>query len=148
LKEQEVPAMTPTGSSTSGKSEARPAEPKNVLPVMLVFTCTLIGAGAQVLFKLASADVPSTLDFNGLMQLASNVPLIGGLLLYGLNTVLMVLALRKGELSLLYPIISLNYVWVTIISAIFLKEEINAMKVGGLTLIIMGVVFLGLKGRR
>src|SRR3712207_7394559 len=39
-----------------------------------------------------------------------------GYSLYAVSTMLLVLALRKGQLSLLYPIISLTYVWVTLLS--------------------------------
>ena len=53
-----------------------------------------------------------------LMALATNVPLIAGYALYGINTLMMVLALKEGELSLLYPIIALTYVWATLLSYI------------------------------
>ena len=41
-----------------------------------------------------------------------------GFVLYGMSTAILVLALRNQELSILYPVISLTYVWVAILSLI------------------------------
>jgi len=82
------------------------------------------------------------------VALATNVPLIAGLLLYGGFTLLMVLALRQGELSMLYPIISLTYVWVTLLSYTLLGEKPNLFKNIGITVIVIGVAILGRGGRK
>jgi drug/metabolite transporter (DMT)-like permease len=119
-----------------------------LVPVLMVFGCTIIGAVAQVFFKLGSALLPSRWDASAIPVLLGNAPLIAGLSLYGINTILMVLALRKGELSLLYPIISLTYVWVTAISVVLFNEQINLPKLAGLFLIVVGVAVLGLRGGR
>ena len=60
---------------------------------------------------------------------------------------MVVLALRGGQLSVLYPIIALTYVWVTILSPMFFKDDINASKIIGLALIIAGVSFIGAGSR-
>jgi len=57
------------------------------------------------------------------MGMATNLPLLSGLVLYGLSTVLLVLALKDGELSLLYPVIALTYVWVTVLSLVLLHDR-------------------------
>ena len=46
-------------------------------------------------------------------RIIENSRLFIGYSLYGLNTVLMAYALKGRELSRLYPIIALTYVWVT-----------------------------------
>ena len=51
----------------------------------------------------------------------TSVPLFCGYFLYGLGAVLFTLALRDGELSVLYPVISLTYVWVAILSVPILE---------------------------
>ncbi len=82
-----------------------------------------------------------------LFAIVTNVPLIGGYSLYGLNTLLMVLALRKGELSMLYPIIALTYVWVTLLSYTLLGEPPNLFKNCGIAMIVIGVAVLGSGGK-
>ena len=81
------------------------------------------------------------------MGYLTSVPLLAGYCLYGLNTVLMVFALRDGELSILYPIIALTYVWVTILSVIFFHESMNFFKLAGVAVVVAGVAVMG-RGRR
>ena len=81
------------------------------------------------------------------MAVATNVPLMAGYALYGLNTLLLVLALRDGELSTLYPIIALTYVWVTLLSYTLLAERPNSLKNIGIALIVAGVAIIG-RGER
>ena len=73
--------------------------------------------------------------------------LFAGYSLYGISTALLILALRKGQLSLLYPVISLTYVWVTILSMLLFKETMNVNKAIGLATIVAGVAVLGRNGR-
>lgn len=84
--------------------------------------------------------------FASLPILLNNTPLLVGGSLYGLFTALLILALRDGELSILYPVIALNYVWVTILSLIFFGETMNPFKAIGISTIVLGVVVLGRGG--
>lgn len=82
------------------------------------------------------------------LGLVTNIPLMVGYCLYGINTVLLVLALREGELSMLYPIIALSYVWVTLASYSLLHEHPNFYKNAGIAVIVLGVAVLGRGGRK
>ncbi len=82
------------------------------------------------------------------MALVTNVPLVLGYALYGINTLMLVLALREGELSLLYPIIALTYVWVTLLSYGLLHEKPNLFRNVGIATIVIGVAVLGRKGKK
>lgn len=73
----------------------------------------------------------------------SNPQLFIGYSMYGINTVLMAYALKGRELSRLYPIIALTYVWVTLLSVIMLNEHVNFFRVLGITTIVLGVSILG-----
>lgn len=111
--------------------------------VLLVFCCTLIGAAAQVFFKLGAGELSKPNP----VQMLTNPVLLSGYVLYGLSTVLLVLALRRGQLSILYPVISLTYVWVTILSILIFKESMNLFKVLGLSIVVAGVAVLGRNSR-
>lgn len=89
----------------------------------------------------------SHLSQPGIMGYVTSLPLLGGYCLYGLNTVLMVFALRDGELSILYPIIALTYVWVTILSVVFFHEALNFFKLLGVAVVVMGVAVMGRGGK-
>lgn len=82
------------------------------------------------------------------LAIVTNVPLISGYFLYGINTLLLVLALKEGELSMLYPIIALTYVWVTLLSYTLLHEPPNIYKNVGITTIVIGVAVLGRGGKK
>ena len=90
---------------------------------------------------------PAAILANPLIVL-TNLALLGGLSLYGVFTVLLIFALRDGELSVIYPIIALNYVWVTILSLIFFHETMNPFKAAGIAVIVLGVMVLGRGGAR
>lgn len=76
----------------------------------------------------------------------TNPKLFFGYMCYGVNVFLMALALKGRELSRLYPIIALTYVWVTFLSLFLLPDEhMNVFKWIGIAFIVGGVSVLGLK---
>lgn len=105
----------------------------------LVISATLVGSFGPILLKKASAKKLSSI--NALMK---NYHLIGGFLLYGLGTILFIPALKGGSLSVLYPFVALAYVWVCLLSMKFLNERMNLYKWMGISLIIVGVSFIGM----
>ena len=112
--------------------------------ILLVGAGTLLGAAAQILIKSGAGALGAHAS---LVQTAIGmvtVPaLFFGYALYGVYTVVLILALRHGELSVLYPVIALTFVWVTIASAVVFHEEMNAAKLAGIAIIIAGVAVLG-----
>ena len=83
-----------------------------------------------------------------LLSYLTNISLFGGFCLYGFSALLFTYALRDGQLSILYPVISLTYVWVTSLSIPLLHETINIYKAIGITTIVAGVAVLGKGGRK
>ena len=136
-------------SSITVSPEAHAVEAdKRRRAVLIVVACTLIGAAGQVLIKLGA----SHLSHAGLLATALGIltipTLFAGYCLYAIFAALMVFALRHGELSILYPVIALTYVWVTILSVVVFHESINPMKGIGVAIIMIGVVVLGRGGAR
>ncbi len=81
-----------------------------------------------------------------LLAMAASAKLVAGYALYGISTVLLVIALRHGELSLLYPVIALTYVWVAILSVLVFHEVLNPLRIAGVVVIVAGVALLGRAG--
>ena len=123
----------------------------------LVFSCTLIGALAQILMKQGTVQLGThvtltdvvrrpALVLSFILGLVTNLRLFLGYCLYGVNTLLMALALKGRELSRLYPIIALTFVWVTLLSIVLLPDEhLNFFRTMGIGFIVVGVSILGLK---
>jgi drug/metabolite transporter (DMT)-like permease len=108
--------------------------------LVMIVAFTLLAAAAQVLFKFGTNRL---LGHASLVAITTDFPLIGGLVLYGLGAAMMILALRHGELSVLYPLISLSYVWVAILSVVIFGESMNPYKIGGICVIMAGVGVMG-----
>ena len=105
----------------------------------LVILATLLGAFGPILLKKASEKRLSRLS-----SLIRNYHLMGGVALYAIGTILFIPALKGGDLSVLYPFVSLAYVWVSLLSIKFLGEKMNMLKWIGVSLIIVGVSFIGI----
>ena len=123
-----------------------PDPAKRKMAILLVLACTLLVAIAQYLIKLGA----NRLSHAGLVATMIGIftipQLFAGYCLYGIFTVLFVYALRHGELSVLYPLISLSYVWVTITAVLAFHESVNPFKIIGVAVIILGVAVLGFGG--
>jgi multidrug transporter EmrE-like cation transporter len=119
---------------------------KRRLAIYIVLACTLLVAIGQYLIKLGA----NRLSHAGLLATAIGIftipQLFAGYCLYAVFTVLFIYALRHGELSILYPLIGLGYVWVTITGVIAFHETMNPLKVIGLIVIMGGVGVLGWGG--
>ncbi len=109
--------------------------------LLMILVFTLLSAAAQVFLKFGTVQLKLHPTLAGLL---TNFPLIGGMALYGIGAALMVLALRHGELSVLYPLISLSYVWVAILSVLVFGEVMNPYKIAGICVIMAGVGVLGM----
>ena len=103
-------------------------------PLMLTIICTFLTATGQLLIKLGVINLPNT---------SYLMIMIAGLAIYGLASVILIYALKNAELSLVYPVLSLGFVWVTLISYFILHETVGSFKIAGVGLIIIGISFIG-----
>jgi len=111
--------------------------------IAYAFLCTLFIAIAQLFYKLGS----KTLMID-LMTMIKNYYLIIGLTLYFIAAIIFIIALKSGELSTLFPIISMSYVWVSLLSIKFLGERMSILKWIGVLAVVIGVSFIGIGSRR
>jgi drug/metabolite transporter (DMT)-like permease len=124
-------------------------------PIYMVICCTMFASAAQVLLKigmlhpLPAVDTAHFSTFVDLaLALATNFPLVAGFFFHACNALLLILALRDGELSILWPIYALSYVWVALLSMHFFGDRMNVWKGAGIALIILGVSLLGRASQR
>jgi len=108
----------------------------------MVALCTILLASAQIFIKSGAGAVHGH-GFSLLLAVATNWKVIAGFTLLGMSTVVMVLALRHGELSFLYPIIALTYVWVAVLSMLIFHEQMTWNRAIGISMIVAGVGVLG-----
>ena len=81
------------------------------------------------------------------LSVITNWRLLLGVAFYLLSSVLFVLGVRKGELSILYPMVSLGSVWTLFWSRLVLGEPLTRSKFVALGMILCGIALLGLGTR-
>jgi len=109
-----------------------------VSSMALVLFGSVIGSFGAVFLKSGAAKLK-----NGFWHIL-NLHLAAGVGLFLLSSVFFVLGIRHGELSVLYPMVSLGYVWTLLWSRIFFHEPFTRQKFFGLGLILVGVFFVGM----
>lgn len=98
---------------------------KGILLMIISSMCVCIG---QLLWKLS-------VDYGIMLMLL-------GFCFYGVGALIMIVAYRYGKLSVLQPMLSLNYVLSIGLAVIVLKEELHLLKCIGVLVIIMGVILI------
>lgn len=109
--------------------------------IVLVLIASLIGSFGAVFLKLGAAHLSRGIRGALNWQLAMGIGLFLG------SSVPFIVALKHGELSVLYPMVSLSYVWAMLWSKMLFHEPITKGKVGALALILAGIVCIGAGGR-
>lgn len=116
----------------------------NLVSFALVFTGVMLNAAAQLLLKAGVKDVgviqltPSTL-FSAGLKLAFEPHILGGLTCYVVSVVVWILALSRVQVSIAYPMLSLGYVVTAFAAWALMGESVNAMRMTGIAVIIVGV---------
>jgi undecaprenyl phosphate-alpha-L-ara4N flippase subunit ArnE len=60
------------------------------------------------------------------------------------SSIFFVMGVKNGELTVLYPMVSLGYIWTLLWSRLFFGEPFTRNKFLGVGMILVGIVFLGL----
>lgn len=106
--------------------------------MVLVLIASFIGSLGAILLKKGSGK-----DLSSINELLTNYNLIEGVLLYGLSGIFFVPALKGGELSVLYPLVSTGYIWTCLLSIKFLDERMNRYKWFAIFSIVVGITLIG-----
>tara|TARA_Y100000310_G_scaffold66737_1_gene62082 strand:+ start:98 stop:466 length:369 start_codon:yes stop_codon:yes gene_type:complete len=110
--------------------------------VSLMIICTFFIALGQILWKFGVNKVVI-----GEIITYFNWLIILGFVSYSLGALFMLAAFKKGELSILYPLIATTYIWISIASPLFFPtDSMNIWKWLGVAIIFVSVGILGLNG--
>ena len=101
------------------------ANRKGILLMLLSSICVCIG---QLLWKLSVE--------RGILVM------LLGFAFYGAGALVMLVAYRFGSLSVLQPMLSLNYALSILLAALVLKENITILKCVGVLVIVTGVILI------
>ena len=105
------------------------------MAIFIIILSTFLNTFAEVSYKLGA----NKLELN-VISIITNYSLFLGLTAYGVSACLLIIALRGGKLSVLYPIFATGYVWVTLTSIYFFHEVLSLYKIFGVLFIILGIL--------
>lgn len=111
----------------------------------------LISVAAQFVLKAAMLDLgafESNGEWMAYFLRMINLWVIGGLFLYGLGTILWILCLSKLDLSLAYPVGTLQYLLVFAGAWWWFDEQITGLRLLGMLVICVGVFVMSLDLRK
>jgi multidrug transporter EmrE-like cation transporter len=115
---------------------------------VLILSGVGLNAAAQLLLKSATKPLAQFTAFNAdiltssIVILFKSPPFWTGMVCYGASLCVWLAALSKAPVSTAYPMLSLGYVVVAVVSVGWLGESMTPAKIAGIALICLGVVLL------
>jgi len=121
-------------------------------PLAMLLVSVALGSVGQILLKIGMRVVtshkPVEVGAAAVVAAIKAIPnpwVFTGFLCYGVSSILWLMILKKVPLSTAYPMISMGYVVVVVLSALILREPVRWVSaVPGLVLIVAGVSLIGM----
>jgi len=108
--------------------------------ILLVLFGSVVGSFGAVFLKLGAVRL------TGRIMSFLNWRLALGVALYLASSIFYSLGIRHGQLSVLFPMVAAGYVWTLLWSRLFFHEQFNRSKILGLSLVLAGVLLVGMGG--
>ncbi len=114
------------------------------LSFALILTGVLLNAAAQLLLK-AGTNAVGHFEFHvdNLVpvgwKLATEPHILTGMMCYAISLVVWIMALSRVPVSIAYPMLSIGYVVNAIVAYLWLGEAVNATRMLGIGVIVLGV---------
>ena len=122
----------------------------SLAPVVMILVNVLLGSIGQISLRYGASQLGNLRAGQGIaasllcaFKGVFTPYVFLGFCLYAMSAVLWVLVLNQVRLSFAYPMISLSYVLVVLLSAVILGERVPLVTVGGLVFICLGVSLIG-----
>jgi multidrug transporter EmrE-like cation transporter len=117
----------------------------NPLTLGVILLSVLMNAIAQLVLSAAlkgEAMFDSSAPIKSALALALNPAIIFALFIYGMSVLSWMYVLSKVDVSLAYPFLGLGFVFVAVISYLFMSEPLNAQKMIGIVTVAIGIIIL------
>jgi len=116
--------------------------------VLIVLIAEIFTAAGHILFKKTTNELGThklgNIEGHGrfIADVIKRPAIWVGFVLMGLGLVAWIIALSQGDLSLVFPLGSIQYLIILFSAKIFLGEEIDRMKLIGTLLVVAGIVLI------
>jgi multidrug transporter EmrE-like cation transporter len=114
--------------------------------LLLILSSVALSALAQLLLKIGVGGASSgavSLPWHARMAAMLMSPhVLGGLLLYGIGTLIWLFVLARAPLSIAYPFVGLGFIMTAAMGAMVLGEAVTPLRMFGVLLIAIGCVLV------
>lgn len=114
----------------------------DTLAMGLILVSVVLGSTGQIVLKTGMERVPEIASGLGLVNAFRHPVVIAGLACYVLATLAWLVVLQRVPVSFAYPMISLNYIFVTLLAKYVHGEAVPSLRYLGLALILAGVAVI------
>lgn len=118
----------------------------NIIMFLIAVTAVLINASAQLLLKAGATKLSVVLADGNLGSIAIKAItqpfIVIALVLYVLSVAIWIFVLAKVPVSVAYPLLSIGYIANAIAAYYLFGESLNALKICGIFVIILGVILV------
>jgi drug/metabolite transporter (DMT)-like permease len=118
-----------------------------MIKFLMALAVVVLGVMGQVCIKIGALQLgPVSLKTNSIWEIAIkliSIPYIpGGFILWALGAFLWLGVLTRVELSYAYPIFSLSFVLIALVSWLLFKENITVWRIAGILIICFGIAVM------
>ncbi|WP_058485115.1 SMR family transporter [Defluviitalea phaphyphila] len=113
----------------------------------IILFSVISGAIGQIILKVGAnklGELPFNFNtiYKDIIRIITVPEIILGIIFFSISFILWIKVLTKNELSYSYPMVSLNYVIIIIMSYFLFNEELSLKKIIGIGLIVLGVCII------
>ncbi|MDR0875153.1 MAG: hypothetical protein LBN12_02960 [Clostridiales Family XIII bacterium] len=131
--------LTTTKDTTAKLLAGQPATATQRTGVLLMILSALFASFGQLFYKMSASGA----NASGADEPESLLYLIIGLALYCAGGIVMMLAYKRGRLSILQPLLSLANVFAVFIAIFILGEAVTPLRLLAVASIVAGAIVLG-----
>ena len=113
--------------------------------LVLLLVSVSLSALAQVAFKIG-VSAPQIQKLVGesrwsaaVLEFALRPAILTGLGLYGIGTVIWLMALSRTQLSQAYPFVGLGFVMTSLLGVVMFNDTMGPLRIGGTALVLVGI---------
>ncbi len=110
--------------------------------ILMVLAASFVGSFGAAFLKSGADRL-----HRQLMTVFTNWRLAVGIVFFLASSLLYLKGIKHGELTILYPMVSLGNVWTLLWSRLIFHEPLTRNKLVGVSMILLGIVFLAFGGR-
>lgn len=117
--------------------------------IILALVSISLGAVGQFLLKVGVTRMGGLAFRHGeimstVLRIVTQPHIVAGLFLFITSMVVWLAVLSRMELSRAYPMVSISYVFVAMMSRFVLGERLGPLRVAGIAVILVGVILVNL----